>query len=79
MEQGNGLDGGCLEGAVGSTKCPSKTSERALKECVCMCVCVQDCVVFDPVHVKTHIPKIRKGVFYLCGNVQVCVFACLHA
>lgn len=25
---------GCLDGAVGSTKCPSKTSERALKVCV---------------------------------------------
>lgn len=40
MEQGNGLDGGCLEGAVGSTKRPSKTSEGALKECVYLCVCV---------------------------------------
>ena len=38
MEQGNGLDGGCLEGAAGSTKRPSKTSERALKECVYLCV-----------------------------------------
>lgn len=42
------LDAGCLEGAVGSTKCPSKTSERALKECVytvSVCVCTRLCYI----------------------------------
>lgn len=35
---------GCLDGAVGSTKCPSKTSERALKVCVSVSVCMPVCV-----------------------------------
>lgn len=48
LEQGNGLDSSCLEGAVGSTKCPSKTSERALKERVylSLCVCVSKTVQY---------------------------------
>lgn len=38
-EQGNGLNAGCLEGAVGSSTFPSKTSERALKNYVCTDLC----------------------------------------
>lgn len=39
--------------------------------CEFVCVCVQYCAVFDPVHIKTHIPKTRKGAFQLCASVLV--------
>lgn len=38
-------------------------------------MCVQ--TLFDPVHVKTHIPKIRKGVFHLCAWMRQCVHVCV--